>query len=83
MDLLICPFKHNFIYRLLMMLFINEKCGVLQKNYVYLFDFSRRIEENGGKIYSSQFETNRVIENLVSGLDDEYTYYRSPSIDGR
>lgn len=47
------------------------------------FDFFRRIEENGGKIYSSQFETNRVIENLVSGLDDEYTYYRSPSIDGR
>ena len=44
---------------------------------------SRRIEENGDKIYSSQFETNRVIENLVSGLNDEYTYYRSPSIDDR
>ena len=50
--------------------------------FIYLY-FFRRIEENGGKIYSSQFETNRVIENLVSGLDDEYTYYRSPGIDGR
>ena len=54
-----------------------------KKNLFIYFDFFRRIEENGGKIYSSQFETNRVIENLVSGLDDEYTYYRSPSIDGR
>ena len=43
----------------------------------------RRIEENGDKIYSSQFETNRVIENLVLGLNDEYTYYRPPGNDDR
>ena len=43
----------------------------------------RRIEENGDKIYSSQFETNRVIENLVLGLSDEYTYYRPPGNDER
>ena len=47
------------------------------------FNIHRRIEENGDKIYSSQFETNRVIENLVLGLDDEYTYYRPPGSDDR